>query len=69
MVSRMKRSDIPDKEILAACDAFHSGQAATPDEALAEKYPPKIILAKMAQMEVRGDIESGVSLRTAWRAK
>ncbi len=61
-----KRSDIADAEIIAACRAFHAGNAATPEAALASKYPPKVILAKMQQLLNRGVLECGVSLRTAW---
>lgn len=61
-----KRSDITDAEILAACRAFHEQHAPTPDIALADKYPAKVIMAKMEQMAKRGLIEYGVSLRTAW---
>lgn len=63
---RLKRSDIPDAEIIAACNAYHCGTADTPDVALAHKYPPKLILAKMAHMDRRGILDYGVSLRTAW---
>jgi hypothetical protein len=62
----MKRSDIPAAEIIAACNAFHAGTAPTPDVALADKYPPKVVLAKMEQLIDRGVLECGVSTRTAW---
>lgn len=38
----------------------------TPDESLADKYPVKLIMAKMEQLDRRGLLEVGVSLRTAW---
>lgn len=62
----MKCSDIPDQEIIAACNAFHQGNGPTPDEALASKYPAKVILAKMDKMAARGILNYGTSLRTAW---
>ena len=66
----MKRSDISDDEIIAACNAYHDAPwlstRQTPVEALADKYPPKVILAKMEQMDRRGILDYGVSLRTAW---
>jgi hypothetical protein len=65
----MKRSDISDAEILEACKAFHNGEAKAPDESLAHKYPPKLILCKMERMVERGLLEYGVSLRTAWSAE
>jgi hypothetical protein len=66
MTSRVKTSDIPDAEILDACRAFHAGAAATPDVALAHKYPVKVIMAKMEKLYRRGLLDCGVSLRTAW---
>jgi hypothetical protein len=65
----MKCSDIPDDEIIAACNAFHAGSGKTPDEALAHKYPVKVILAKMDKLVKRGLLDYGVSLRTAWVEK
>jgi hypothetical protein len=62
----MKRSDILDVEIIEACRRFHARAADTPEIALGNKYPAKVILAKMEQMCSRGLIEYGVSLRTAW---
>lgn len=60
--------DIPVEEILEACRAFHQskGRGPTPDQALAAKYPVKVILAKMQQMVTKGLLDYGVSLRTAW---
>ncbi|KKL89641.1 hypothetical protein LCGC14_1912660 [marine sediment metagenome] len=65
----MKASDIPEAEIFAACDAFHNKGAPTPDVALATKYPPKVILAKMEKLVEQGKLDYGVSLRTAWVEK
>lgn len=62
----MKTSDIPDAEIIEACRMFHAGKADTPDVALADKYPPKVILAKMQKLVDKGVLNCGVSLRTAW---
>jgi len=44
-----------------------AGSPLSPDERLADRWPPKLILAKMEGMHRRGLIEYGVSLRTAWR--
>lgn len=41
----------------------------TPEERLADRWPPKLILAKMARMVDRGLLDCGVSLRTAWRVQ
>lgn len=62
----VKASDIPEQEILDACAAFHAGTGRTPDYALADKYPVKVIMAKMEKMVSRGKLEYGVSLRAAW---
>lgn len=57
---------ITDEEMIAACRAFRTRTAPTPDVALADRYPVKVILAKMKQMVDRNILEYGVSLRTAW---
>ena len=62
----MQTKDIPEQEIIEACEKFHRGEGETPDIALAEKYPEKVVLAKMGKMCDRGILEYGVSLRTAW---
>lgn len=63
----MKTSDISDREILEAVEAFHASTfGQTPDEALAAKYPVKVIMSKMNKMDTRGLIDYGVSLRGAW---
>jgi hypothetical protein len=56
---------VSDDEVLAACRRFHAG-GPTPERALAHKYPPKVVLAKMEQMVRRKLLDCGVSLRTAW---
>jgi hypothetical protein len=65
-MARVKRGDVPREEVLAACRAFHEGKGETPERALAAKYPPKVVLARMEQMVAEGLLEYGVSLRTAW---
>ena len=62
----IKRSDIPEAEIVEACRAYHRHEAPSPDKALAHKYPVKVIFAKMDQMEGLGLLNFGGSLRTAW---
>jgi hypothetical protein len=70
--SRMKRSDIPEIEVLTACAAFHSGgsvgaiSSLSPGEVLAKRYPEKVVAARMQQLVDMGLLEYGVSLRTAW---
>ena len=78
----MKRSDISEEEIITACNIFKASNKVkinkegheivlqkvlnTPDITLSEKYPVKVILAKMRQMVEQGKLDYGVSLRTAW---
>jgi hypothetical protein len=72
MQNKVKTSDIPDQEIIDACNAFHNSDpidGQTPDEALAHKYPVKVIMNKMAKMVRQGILNYGVSLRTAWVEK
>jgi hypothetical protein len=57
---------IDDLEILKICDLRHEGVLNTPDKVLANKYSQQEIYAKMEELEHRGLIEYGVSLRTAW---
>lgn len=62
----MKCSDIPEQEIIDACNNFHKGLGPPADEALKDKYREKVILAKMDKMERKGILEYGVSLGTSW---
>ncbi len=57
---------VSEDEIIAACRAFARREGPTPDEALAHKYPRKVILARMRRMVDRGVLNYGVSLRTAF---
>jgi hypothetical protein len=69
MNRRPKCSDIPEALILRLCKEFHEKGprlAPTPDVALADRFPSKVVLAKMNKLHDRGLIEYGVSLRTAW---
>lgn len=65
-VATLHRRDIPDEVVIAASRAFHAGIARTPDVALSDRYPPKLVLSKMAHLVRRGLLDYGVSLRTAW---
>lgn len=62
----IQTKNISDQEIIDACNNFHNHCGDTPDKALANKYPEKVILSKMAKMEKKGILEYGVSLRTSW---
>lgn len=56
----MKRSDISDREALEACWA--SGQLTDRESALtvlAERYPLKVVMRKLEQLDERGLVEVG----------
>ena len=58
--------DTLSRKILDACTAFHKRLGDTPEAALAPEYPEDVVLSKMESMADAGEIEYGVSLRTAW---
>lgn len=60
------RHDVPVVEVLRACQRFHAGLGETPDKVLADRFPLKVIMARMDQLCDRGFIDYGVSLRTAF---
>lgn len=68
----VKRSDVPVLEVLQAARRFHNpvlwriAEVPTPEEALSDRFPPKVVLARMEQMVAQDLLEYGVSLRTAW---
>lgn len=68
----VKRSDVAEIDVLRAVAAFHRAlgrgdfKHPTPDEALADRYPVKLILARMRQLDREGLIDYGVSLRTGF---
>lgn len=64
-----KRSDITDEEIIAVIRAQKTLPLLDrrfPEQVLADKYPPKVVLAKMEDMVNRGILEYGVSLHSSW---
>ena len=67
MQKKIQTKHISDEEIFQAIRAWRANpMLPTPDISLANKYPTKVIMAKMEQMVRRGLLECGVSLRTAW---
>jgi hypothetical protein len=68
MSERRKRSDISDDEIIAVIRAQKDLPLLDrrfPEQVLADKYPPKVVLAKMQDMVDRGILEYGVSLHSS----
>lgn len=65
---RPKRSDISDKEVFEAVRRYRREpfRGRFSADILAERWPYKVVLAKMQQMVSRGLLEYGVSVRTAW---
>lgn len=66
MDKKIQMKDISTEEIILAVNEFHKNKGDTPDVALANKYPPKMILLKMKKMVEQGILDYGVSLKTAW---
>lgn len=67
-----KCSDIPDAEILEAVDAYHRYPLGHPlkpkraTQALAHKYPEKVLFAKLDKLLKRGFIEFGTNISGSW---
>lgn len=62
-----QRKHVPVVAVLRACRDFHAKQIdVVPMERLCRFGPEKVIVSRLAQLESKGLIESGVSLRTAW---
>lgn len=61
-----QRSDIPVEEVLDACHVFHRQDGPDPWKALSQKYPGKVVLARLEQLVDQGWLDFGTSVRTAW---
>ncbi len=62
-----KRSDIADEMIFQCIRDRQAGlHRMFPDEVLADRFPQKVVLAKIQQMVDRGKLGYGVSLRSSW---
>ncbi|MHA6903297.1 hypothetical protein ACJBUE_20780 (plasmid) [Ralstonia syzygii subsp. celebesensis] len=64
----MKRSDITDEQVVAACRAYHKQGLPFSLDRLIESTgaPEKVAYAAMGRACARGLIDYGVSLRSAW---
>lgn len=64
----LTRKDVSELEILRAVAKYRQNPLKndTPDISLSSKYPVKLIMAKMGQLDRGGYIECGVTQRTAW---
>jgi len=64
----IKRSDISTKAVLEACHKFHNGNNLAPWQILIDEFdaPEKVVFAAMEREEIKGLIDYGVSLGTAW---
>ncbi len=70
----MHRRDVSELDILQAVRATRQSKSVyIPNQApyisLAHKYPVKLIMARMHQLNDQGLLDYGVSLRTAWLTK
>jgi hypothetical protein len=64
---KVKSSDISELELLRLIRARQADpRLPTPDVALADRFPAKVVLAKMVKLCGRDLIDYGVSLRTAY---
>lgn len=64
----MKRSDISDLEALDACWGYGEPDLEKhPFADLAERFPAKVVEAKLEQLCDRGLLDYGVSLSFPWR--
>jgi hypothetical protein len=68
LMPKAKRSDISTEEMIEAVRQYWQSPMVNPfpTDALADKYPPKVVEAKMQQLVDQGILDYGVSLRTAW---
>jgi len=68
MSRRPKCSYIPEALILRLSKEFHDRGPGhpTPDVGLADRFPAKVVLAKMDKLLDKGLVDYGVSLRTSW---
>lgn len=65
---RVKSSDLSELELLRLIRDYHDLYPAvpTPDVALADRFPAKVVMRKMERFDARGYLEWGVSLRTGY---
>jgi len=56
--SRPKAADIPDKEMLEACDRWTVVGAPYPTEGFLPRFPRNVILSKLAKLHRRGWIDA-----------
>lgn len=56
--ARPKAADIPDKDMLEACDAWTRVGAPYPTDAFLLRFPRNVILAKLAKVHRRGWIDA-----------
>lgn len=66
MMKTIQRKDIPTEEVLLACRAYSSGNGPRAFNVLAEKYPSKVVYAKMLQLSDQGLLDYGTSVHSAW---
>lgn len=55
---RPAAKNIPDVDMLRACDAFSRVGAPYPTDAFADRFPKKIAMAKLAKLHRRGWIDA-----------
>lgn len=68
MNKRPKCSDVDERLVLAAIRELRrtKGESGTPDQVLADRYPPKLVHAKLLKLCKAGYIDFGTSMRAGW---
>ncbi len=61
-----KCADLSVEELYRAIRQYNDGKAAPPDEALAGRFPQRLIMAKLRKLEQHNLVNYGVSLRCCW---
>jgi isocitrate dehydrogenase len=65
--NRPKAADIPDKDMLAACDHWTATGYPYPTDAFLLRFPRNVILSKLAKLHRRGWIDAKRYLTKAGR--
>ena len=64
-MTAVKSSDIADVDVIRAAQAWKEGGVGVFD-ALASRYPAKVVRAKLLRLERRGLLDYGVAIEHAW---
>lgn len=70
-MAKLQTKDLSERDVLDAIvrraeSRARGEQLGFPDQLLADRFPVKIIMAKLDKLDRRGVLDYGVSLRSAW---